>query len=223
MTTGPTLKDLLERHAIAPVVPPHWKGVALDLSSSNQTLNNIDLNNQEVFESYISNTIQGYDFGWGGYGENRNLYRRSPHFDTDEEPRTIHLGIDVWAPAGTEIMAPLPGKIHSFSNQNELANYGPVLILEHTLGGHVFYSLYGHLSKSDLINWRKGKPVNAGDCIGEIGKWHENGNWPPHLHLQLMTKMSTFEGDFPGVCTHSEKQKWLQICPNPEQFLPQNP
>ena len=39
---------------------------------------------------------------FGGYGEDRALYTQTLFAPEGEEPRTVHLGIDVFAPAGAE-------------------------------------------------------------------------------------------------------------------------
>ena len=57
----------------------------------------------------------------GGWGEDRSVYAGSALFDeaaTDaaDEPRTIHLGIDVWCEAGTPVASPLHARVHSFAD-----------------------------------------------------------------------------------------------------------
>ena len=47
----------------------------------------------------------------------------------------------------------------------------------------------------------------------------ENGNWPPHLHFQIIEDMELKEGDYPGVCTSANREKYLANCPNPDLIL----
>jgi hypothetical protein len=47
----------------------------------------------------------------------------------------------------------------------------------------------------------------------------ENGNWPPHLHFQLIRDMQGWKGDYPGVAKFSERQQWLDNCPDPDTIL----
>ena len=61
--------------------------------------------------------------------------------------------------------------------------------------------------------------IEAGEKLAEIGPYPENGDWPPHLHFQLMTDMLGFEGDFPGVCAVYDRAKFLALCPNPNRLL----
>ncbi|MFC2104942.1 peptidoglycan DD-metalloendopeptidase family protein, partial [Bacteroidota bacterium] len=149
----------------------------------------------------------------------RLIYKRSSLFDGDEEPRSIHLGIDIWLEAGTPIYSPLPGIIHSFKRNNEFGDYGPTLILEHLIEGETFYTLYGHLSLESIENKEKGLQVRRGDTIAHIGDENVNGNWPPHLHFQVITDLLGNEGDFPGVAPSSAKEYFQKLCVDPNYIL----
>src|SRR5690606_4366147 len=65
----------------------------------------------------------------GGYGEDRAIYTQELFAPAGEEPRTIHLGLDVFAPAGAEIFAPVAGRVHSSRINDRLGDYGPTIIL----------------------------------------------------------------------------------------------
>jgi murein DD-endopeptidase MepM/ murein hydrolase activator NlpD len=202
--------------------------LVLDFSATNPDLNtSLDLTNTASFTNYVFGKMRaaGVQLGVGGYNEHRVIYRRSDHFAGTEEPREIHLGIDFWAEAGTPVFAPLDGVVHSFQDNNNFGDYGPTIILEHRTEaphGHtppVRYSLYGHLTRSSLTGLYAGKRFNAGDKLGEIGPYPENGDWPPHLHFQLMTDMLGLKGDFLGVCSLTDRANFLALCPNPNQLL----
>lgn len=193
----------------------------LDFSATNPDLSTLDLTNTATFTDYIFGKLRAANVrvGVGGYNEHRVIYRRSEHFNTSEDPREIHLGIDFWAEAGTPVLAPLDGIVHSFRDNANFGDYGPTIILEHIIDGQPLYSLYGHLTRASLKGLYVGKEVQVDDKIGEIGPYPENGDWPPHLHFQLMTDMLGYEGDFPGVCSVSDRDKFLSICPNPNELL----
>jgi len=98
------------------------------------------------------------------------LYARSNIFDTGEEPRRLHLGIDIWGPAGTAVMAPLGwhrALVLPFNNND--SDYGATLILTHNLDGVGFHILYGHLSLNSLKNRYEGQHVSKGEVIAEFG------------------------------------------------------
>lgn len=193
----------------------------LDFSATNPDLSTLDLTNTATFTDYIFGKLRAANVrvGVGGYNEHRVIYRRSEHFNTSEDPREIHLGIDFWAEAGTPVLAPLDGIVHSFRDNANFGDYGPTIILEHIIDGQPLYSLYGHLTRASLEGLYVGREVQVDDKIGEIGPYPENGDWPPHLHFQLMTDMLGYEGDFPGVCSVSDRDKFLSICPNPNELL----
>ena len=140
--------------------------------------------------------------------------------NTGPQWRTVHLGIDIWMPAGTSVFSPLEGRVHSFNNNAHERDYGPTIILEHQISNDLtFYTLYGHLSLQSLEGLKKGMPVKKGQLIATIGPTPENGNWPPHLHFQVMLDMLDNEGDFPGVGFPEEKDLWLSICPSGAPFF----
>lgn len=138
------------------------------------------------------------------------------------EPRRLHLGVDIWGPAGTPIFAPLGGMIHSFAFNNHFGDYGATLIVLHQLDGLPFYTLYGHLSLKDIENISTGQYVTRGQEIAHFGFPHENGHWPPHLHFQLILDLGLYEGDYPGVCRYSEREHYLNNCPDPDVILRMN-
>ena len=64
-----------------------------------------------------------------------------------------------------------------------------------------------------------GQQIAPGEIFAEVGEHHENGGWPPHLHFQLITDLMGHEGDFPGVAAASERQRFLELCPDPNLIL----
>ncbi|MBD0279235.1 MAG: peptidoglycan DD-metalloendopeptidase family protein, partial [Flavisolibacter sp.] len=137
-------------------------------------------------------------------------------------PRRFHLGTDIWGRVFTKVMAPLDGIVHSFAFNNGLGNYGATIILTHNLDGYTFYTLYGHLSLNSLKNLVEGQNVHRGDVFAEFGPPSENGQWPPHLHFQIILDMEGMKGDYPGVCTFSERERYLANCPDPDLILQMN-
>lgn len=199
----------------------------LDFTAQNKDLDKIDLTNTAVFSDYVFGKLkaEGAKVGIGGYLEHRVIYRRSEHFNkADADSRCIHLGIDIWAEAGTSIFSPFDAIVHSFQNNDNFGDYGPTIILEHNnvnsnLLPSKFYTLYGHLNIECLENLYEGKTIKAGEKMAEIGNFPTNGDWPPHLHFQVMTDMLGLKGDFPGVCSIADKEKFQQICLDPSLVL----
>jgi murein DD-endopeptidase MepM/ murein hydrolase activator NlpD len=220
------LAAYLEAHPEAAGKVVDFDPVTDRLYHFNFTVTNIELDagtfsDTEKFDKWITQKLSDNKckFGVGGYMEHRIIYARSPHFDTDDEPRRLHLGVDIWGKADTPVYNPLPGKVHSFQNNDNFGDYGPTIIIEHNLDGFALYSLYGHLSRQSLDGLYTGKPINSNEQIATLGSMNENGHWPPHLHFQLMFDMQGRQGDYPGVCKFSERDIYLKNIPDPQLIL----
>jgi peptidoglycan LD-endopeptidase LytH len=214
-------------HPVVPFLPGTDKLTALDLTAQNAALTNDILGDTGLFTNWVNQQLQqtGARYGIGGYGEHRTVYRVSKVFDAatpGEEPRRLHLGTDIWGKPGTAVMAPLSGIVHSFAFNDQLGDYGATIILSHAFEGSHFHTLYGHLSLDSIKNIQEGERVDKGEIIAAFGIPAENGQWPPHLHFQLILDIGDWSGDYPGVCRFSEKEKWLANSPDPDLILQVN-
>jgi murein DD-endopeptidase MepM/ murein hydrolase activator NlpD len=218
------------QQAFGPVVsfdPVKNKLLLLDFTNANHELTEPILSDTRSFCAYINHKLEnaGALYGIGGYGEYREVYSQSKVFDATirgEEPRRLHLGIDIWGKPGTAIMAPLDGIVHSFAFNNRYGDYGTTIILSHQLQGCSFYTLYGHLNLNSIQNLQEGDRIAKGDIFAGFGIPFENGQWPPHLHFQLINDLQEWNGDYPGVCKYSEREKYLANCPDPDFILQMN-
>ena len=172
-----------------------------------------------AFDAWFA--AQGVPYGIGTYGEDRSVYRSAQFADaTSPERRTRHLGIDVFAPAGTPLFAPIAGRVLHLTYNADPLDYGHTLILEHRSGDLHFFTLYGHLAGTLPNLLRPGAPVAAGQHIADLGDWPENGGWAPHVHFQIMSTMLTqTAGNFFGVGHSSLWDVWQSICPDPNLIL----
>lgn len=192
--------------------------VWLDFTEHNPLLQQINLKDTAAFDRWLFGEVLRGKVGIGGFMEERVIYQRSAHY-AGAEARSVHLGIDLWTAAGTPVFAPWSGIVHSFNDNQGFGNYGPTIILQHTLADRSFYTLYGHLSRRSLTHLSVGRVIAKNERVGEIGQYPENGDWPPHLHFQGMTDLLGWVGDFPGVVAPSERAKYAEICINPEYLL----
>jgi murein DD-endopeptidase MepM/ murein hydrolase activator NlpD len=217
-------------HTVVPFSPKTEKLAQIDLTSSNLDVTEEIFNETEAFTQYIQAKLKQEKAKYliGGYNELRALYGRSELFSAESknvhskgevEPRRLHLGIDIWGETGTRVYAPLGGMIHSFAFNHHYGDYGATIVLLHQLDGFPFYTLFGHLSLKDIENISAGKYVNRGQVIAHFGEPNENGHWPPHLHFQVILDMELKQGDYPGVCKYSEREKYLSNCPDPDLIL----
>ena len=222
-------KSSFDFHPVVPFDESKHSVAALDLSKTNSEIIPAVYETTESLAAFIDRKMKasGATYLVGGYNEVREMYRRSSLFDKDladetegqEEPRSLHLGIDIWGSADTKVYAPLGGMVHSFAYNNNYGDYGATIILQHQVDMFNFYTLYGHLALKDLGNIRSGQFITRGENFAHFGAPDENGNWPPHLHFQLIIDLGQWEGDYPGVCKPSEASYYLSNCPNPDAML----
>ena len=86
-----------------------------------------------------------------------------------------HAGIDILAPAGTEVLAASPGIAKHVERGKR--GYGNSVVIDH---GEGITTLYGHLA---AIRVQSGETVPAGAVIGTVGR---SGNATTHhLHFEL--------------------------------------
>jgi 4-aminobutyrate aminotransferase-like enzyme/Ser/Thr protein kinase RdoA (MazF antagonist) len=179
------LADWTPPKAAAPVMDNLDSAVVLNLSVANAT----EMPTPDVLSI-------------GGYNEAR-LFYTEPMF----EGRTIHLGIDIFAKPDTPVFAPLDGIVYAAANNAKRLDYGPVMIVQHD----GFFTLYGHLSATLPVGTR----VKAGQEIARIGSRPANGDWPPHLHFQIIRDLLDLGCDFPGVAAAGQREVFTTLCPDP--------
>lgn len=224
-TTQAVIKAIQSiKHEIKPVLKFNLNAenvFAFDFSLNNSELHEIDLSDTMAFSDYIFCKMaeKGTPVALGRYNEERSIYARSELFESAEGPRTIHLGIDLWVQAGTAVYAPITGKVHSFKNNFRHGDYGPTIILQHEFNQVIFYTLYGHLTLDSIENMDEGHKIEAGQEIARIGNYPINGNWPPHLHFQIIIDMQGKKGDFWGVASAKDRNHLLELCPDPNIIL----
>ncbi|MGK0363153.1 MAG: 4-aminobutyrate aminotransferase-like enzyme/Ser/Thr protein kinase RdoA (MazF antagonist) [Saprospiraceae bacterium] len=197
------------------------KAIEFDLSVDSLDLgNNVNFDNFAGFEKTVKRWLEDANatVGIGGYAEIRPVYTTDSYQEIGNNGvrwRTVHLGTDIWHNAGTDVYALTDGIIHSFQDNAIERDYGPTIILEHKISeDFTFHTLYGHLSRASLKGLEKGMLIKKGRKIAEIGPAPENGNWPPHLHFQVLLDLLGNEGNYPGVAFPDEADIWLSICPD---------
>ena len=208
----------LRKAEIAPILgpaPSHSDTIVLRADGTDPAM---PAYSDPAFDAWFGAT--GARYGLGPYGEKRSVYASAQFADAaSPERRTLHMGIDVFAPAMTPLYAPLPGVVRLVHYNADPLDYGHTLILEHEVGSLPVYTLYGHLAGTLPSLLQPGDTVVAGEPIAHLGHWHENGGWAPHVHFQIMTDMLAQTTNFFGVAHESLWDVWQSICPDPDLML----
>ena len=217
-----SLAETIQRHRqrFVPMFDPELTAantVGIDLSLENREFDGLG---KSEWDRAIENKIAaaGAVAAVGGYLEQRSVYRDTPNFKGDED-RNVHIGVDVFIAAETQVYAPLAGEVHCCANRQGEGDYGPVIILRHELDGMVFHSLYGHLTEASLDGMSRGMAVDAGAPIARIGIRPRNGDWPPHLHFQLIRDLQGLDDNYPGVARASDLGFYRVNCPDPGDLI----
>jgi len=201
---------------------PFERYAKLDISATNADLVTVNITDPEACQKYIDSVLEKEKalVAYGGYLEKRNLYADKDNFSEHTNAfRDIHLGIDYWTKAGTPVLAPLEGVIHSYKNNNVVGDYGPTIILSHAFHGVSFYTLYGHLSIASIKNLQIGQRISKDSVLGYLGTSDINVNYAPHLHFQIIRDLGGYFGDYPGVCAAKDIPYYAENCPNPNLLI----
>lgn len=155
----------------------------------------------------------------GGYLENRFFYSNENLFGAGNSKRDIHLGVDLWVEAKTNIYCPMDAIVHSMKYNDLELDYGYTIVLKHQIDQLSFYTLYGHLSDQHLMMLKANDFVPAGTKFCQVGAKNQNGNWPPHLHFQVIVDIGNHVGDYPGVCSREDLEYYKNNCPDGTSFI----
>jgi 4-aminobutyrate aminotransferase-like enzyme/Ser/Thr protein kinase RdoA (MazF antagonist) len=171
----------------------------------------------------IARVMQGHRIGIGRYLEPRPIYTGELFGgdDGNARRRTVHLGIDLFAAAGTAVHAPLAGTVHLATDCGGGLDYGGLVVLRHeTPDGVAFGTLYGHLDPTSFAALRPGQPIAAGAAFARLGDARVNGGWPPHLHLQVLAADPVTLPDVPpGVADPDDLAAHEALHPDPSTLI----
>ncbi len=186
-----------------------------DFSDDNPETLELDERDQIMMTKYITRKLgeAKADWGVGGYLQRRaNLLRFFPQIVGEE--RFFHLGLDITAPLGATLFAPLAGTLVESGYEKGEGNYGGYAVLKHTGNFDTFYSFYGHLSPETVV--QEGTELKAGEPFARLGDYDQNGNWFYHTHLQVLTEKGYGDGFVhKGYCTEKMIATIGEYAPSP--------
>lgn len=221
----PALVAWLAEQRGAPVMDvPADATAVLDLSVGSPLLDGRDTDDTPAFTRRVFDAMReaGARVGIGRYREPRGFYLTDIFAGRASEPperRTVHMGVDVFDEPGAVVRAPLDGVVVSVHDNAGRLDYGPTVVVEHRAPDGPFWTLYGHLERASVDGLAPGAAVSAGDALARVGPAPENGDWPPHLHFQIMADLLGHVHDYPGVAAPREVEVWASFLPNPDLLL----
>jgi len=161
------------------------------------------------------------DFHLGYYAEPRLIYTDRAFYNGPSKAdnrRTVHMGVDIFAPAGTRVHAPMDATVAAVENRKGKLDYGGLVILCHeTEKGAFFFTLYGHLNPESITTLHSGQRIEKGQGFALLGEQKHNGGWTPHLHFQ--TGLIHHDPNWPGAVDPDALDFWSSLYPNPAALL----
>lgn len=204
-------------------------GVPLDLSPESRAVDPADMR-RTLERSVRRATDGGRRFAFGRYGEARlpGVFPVDEGRPPSAERRTVSLGIEVFAPAGTPVRAALAGEVVG-AGPDPVSGRGRRVELRHAALGGAFRSIYRGLAGEGAP--APGAAVAAGQRLGSVADAEGNGGRPPHLQFQIALEPDA-EEDRPtdgGPLTYGDRlrsaaapsdlEPFAALCPDPSPFL----
>ncbi|HKF85054.1 MAG TPA: phosphotransferase, partial [Candidatus Limnocylindrales bacterium] len=190
---GPVERPVVKR-AVAPVLADPPVPMVLDLSTTSDALDGAAIGDTGAVGPLVAAAEAAGCMAVGRWGEARLV---DTVLDAVDEPSTIHLGVDLFAPAGSGVQAPVGG------------------LVRHVSGAVVVEGV------EDLVLWgvdavvAAGDRVEAGDRIGTVAADAPDG-LPPHVHVQRVLEPGL---DAPRRAVPSLASAWQRLCPDPSAIL----
>ncbi len=192
---GPARRFSVPAGAVSPVVLDPRLLKALDLSTTSDALPGRATGDPERIGELVTGIRDDGLMPVGRWGEARLT---DVELDATIEAATVHLGVDLYLPAGLAVRAPVAGVVRPT----------PAGLVLGTPDFDV--RLDGVVLTVDA-----GTAVQAGDIVGDVDP-HGPLNRPSLLHVQLVALPGL---DAPRRAVPSLADAWLQLCPDPSALL----
>lgn len=161
---------------------------------------------------------EGAEWSFGGYLEDRRHLLAGSYLDATGN--FLHLGVDVHVPEGTPVVAGVPARVLLVDDDHDPnGGWGPRVFLRRALEqGDDMVAVFAHLRTPRCL---PGDVLGPTDAFAEVGGPPLNGNWHPHLHLQLL-RLCTFEEivvgrlhELDGYGPPTKKRELAALFPDP--------
>jgi 4-aminobutyrate aminotransferase-like enzyme/Ser/Thr protein kinase RdoA (MazF antagonist) len=165
----------------------------------------------------------GSTVGIGRYDEARftsAAYRSIGKDTPTDELASIHIGVDIYAAAGTPVRAPLPATVLRVTHGNAAQGSGATVTLQHRCGKDATcFTIYRQLLAESVAGLTKGQRIEPGHVIGKVGASEPDAGKLAHLHFQLATDLLDKEEGPPDMVPVSYRDVWKGLSPSPNSLL----
>jgi 4-aminobutyrate aminotransferase-like enzyme/murein DD-endopeptidase MepM/ murein hydrolase activator NlpD len=186
------------KRATAPILADMPVPMTIDLSTTSAALDGETIGDPSAAAALVEAAEAVGCMAVGRWREGRLVDTR---LDSRREVPTVHLGVDLFAPAGTRVHAPVGGRIR-------LVEGGLVI------GGVDDIRLMGIQPAVE-----EGSEVAAGTVVGNVGAYGPDG-LPSHVHVQCVAVPCL---EAPTRSVPSDASAWQRLCPDPAALLGLDP
>ena len=192
---GPARRLTLPVTAVSPVGVPARLMQALDLSTGSADLPGAATGDPSVIDALADAIRRGGGIPIGRWGEARLT---DAELDATIEAATVHLGVDLFLPSGTPVVAPVDG------------------VVRQTPAG-LTIDAAGFAVRLDGVApaVQTGAAVEAGAPVGRVAGDGPDG-LPALVHVQLVTVPGL---EAPRRAVPSLADAWLRLCPDPSSLI----
>jgi len=194
MSNNQTINYINDLYRVLPDI--EGTPIVISLDDNSGIYDKIDMSAQHDFQQYILDQTRLADTNCAlslFLEPRRRLMQAHNCIEMLEEDRTIHLGLDISLPAGSQVIAPLDGLVIESEYEEGQGQYGGMVVLQHALkDGRKVFAVYGHLDRDHLP--QVGEKIAQGETISFLGNFESNGDWFTHLHLQVVTEEGRRQG-----------------------------
>ncbi|MGQ0604885.1 MAG: aminotransferase class III-fold pyridoxal phosphate-dependent enzyme, partial [Anaerolineales bacterium] len=184
-------------------VPLDHSLAVLDLTPASDLWRDGNWQSPEKTRRLLSERLRG-GTGLGRYREARLMYSQS---NSAAEPRTVHLGVDVFAPEGTPVCAPMDGVVERIEPNR--------IVIKHIIGARhavPLWTVYSGVTQSV----QSGARIQRGQTLAVIAPTGAAQSLPAHLHFQIACDDLA---EHPALIPSSEREVWQSLCPDPNLIL----
>ena len=140
--------------------------------------------------------------------------------DRSGEAAAQDLGIELYLPVDTEVLAPLAGRLQAPAPGGGAPGEAASLVLRHEIaGGPAFCTRLGGLAAESLAAPDPGRVVEQGTRLGSLHRLGSGDASFARLHVQILGEPELPPEEVPSESSPERAASWLAACPDPNLLL----